>query len=60
MHITPIARIHPAQLKEMAEFAADFEQGPLANPFHEGSSAYADWNRIYYARVKENAEAVVS
>jgi hypothetical protein len=60
MHIAPIRQVHPARVKEMAEFAADLDQGTSANPFPEDSTLYADWNKAYYARVLLNAEECAS
>lgn len=60
MHIVPINQIHPELVKSMAELAADLDLGPQANPFPEDSDKYSEWNKLYYARVRTNAEATAS
>lgn len=55
MHVVPLHNVHPRMVKSMAELAADLDLGPQANPFPEESDQFAEWNRVYYARVQRNA-----
>jgi hypothetical protein len=50
VNITSIDRVHPENIKAMAELAGDFEHGPQANPFPDDSMAYVVWNQAYYTR----------
>ncbi len=47
MNIQPISTI-----QRQAETAAETDAGPQANPYPGDSTAFAEWNRIYYNQIQ--------
>lgn len=57
MQIVSIEKIHEDHIREMAEQAADFGQGPETNPFPLESLSHEKWDRFYSARMSKNTLA---
>lgn len=56
MTITPIIHITDRDFVERSALhAADYDLGPQANQYQEGSPEYLHWLNVYYARVQANS-----
>ena len=52
--------IHIEEIKRQAASAAQWEHGPQANPYPEGSHAHTVWLNHYYQALQEIAILVAS